>query len=217
MKKIKQLFIFLLVLGTIIIPTNAFASSDGTSFADITSHWAKKYIDFLDGRKIVTGISDLNFKPDQNITRAEFSAMLVKALDLNSTVTSNTYYQDVRTTDWYAGYVNSLAGLRLFNVYNDGFHADQEITREEIAAIIVRALDAKGVSSHIGKKMQSEVLSKFTDSDQIILGKEEVANVINAKIMNGIDDKTFAPRLSVTRAQASVILARFLTITDHVN
>jgi hypothetical protein len=216
MKKIKQLSIFLIILGNIIIPTNAFASSDGTSFMDTTSHWAKKYIDFLENRKIVTGINDLNFKPDQNITRAEFSAMLAKAMDLNSTVTSNTYYQDVRTTDWYAGYVNSLAALKLFNVYNDGFHPNQEITREEIAVIIVRALDAKSVSSLIGKTMQSEILSRFTDSNQIILGKEEIAAAINAKIMDGIDDKTFAPQVSVTRAQASVVLARFLTITDQM-
>jgi hypothetical protein len=217
MKKIIQLSTFLIILGVFILPTNSFANSVSTGFTDTSSHWAKKYIDYLANNKIVTGTDGSSFEPDRNITRSEFSVMLAKAMKLDSTVTSNTYFPDVKSTDWFAGYVNSVASFRIFNIYGDGtFHPNEEITREDMAVMIVRALDVKGVSSHIGSALQTEVLSKFTDSNELVMGKEEVSDVLNANVMKGISDKTFGPREKATRAQASAVLVRFLSIFHPV-
>ena len=47
-------------------------------FQDITGHWAKDAINSMGSRMIVTGDSNGNFNPDQNITRAEFAAIMVR-------------------------------------------------------------------------------------------------------------------------------------------
>ncbi len=54
------------------------------TFADIQNHWAKYDIEQVASKLIVQGVTESSFQPNKQITRAEFTAMLVRALGLHT-------------------------------------------------------------------------------------------------------------------------------------
>ena len=76
--------------------------SSTKTFDDITKHWAKLDIELLASKLIVNGSTAIHFSPDANITRIEFTALLVRALGL-SPDPSAAIFKDTKVEDWFAG------------------------------------------------------------------------------------------------------------------
>jgi N-acetylmuramoyl-L-alanine amidase len=201
MKKVISLFLSI-SLFIALTSVTAFALEKNIGFGDISNHWAKKYIEYLANKKIVSGTNEMNFEPEKLLTRAEFTTMIVKSMGLaSSSITQQTYYQDVKSTDWYSPYVGEATKANIISGYEDStFKPNGMITRAELAAMVVRALDYKKISTEITMDRQTEVLSKYTDLNTLSWGQNEIASMINAKIMSGIEETTFAPNKFVTRA-----------------
>lgn len=66
--------------ATVITKAFGFKASGQSNFIDTKDHWAEKAIDALNNLGIINGYSDNSFKPNNPISRAEFSKMLSKAL-----------------------------------------------------------------------------------------------------------------------------------------
>lgn len=86
------------------------------SFADLNEHWAQKDIVAMANKLIVEGRSQERFMPDDTVTRAEFAALLVRALGLDEEV-GPVPFRDVTAGEWYAGAVHSAHQAELI----DGF------------------------------------------------------------------------------------------------
>ena len=71
-------------------------------FKDLSKHWAKDDVEYMANLGIVSGVSETEFNPDANITRAEFAKLIVKTVGLDEATYKNTYY-DVLAEDWYSG------------------------------------------------------------------------------------------------------------------
>ncbi|MGJ8495984.1 S-layer homology domain-containing protein, partial [Glaesserella parasuis] len=69
-------------------------------FPDTQANWARNAIQTLSDQGIITGYPDGSFRPDGLVTRAEFSAVLVKALGLNASASGAQTFSDVPTTHW---------------------------------------------------------------------------------------------------------------------
>ncbi|KRF39112.1 S-layer homology domain-containing protein [Paenibacillus sp. Soil787] len=187
------------------------------NFTDIASHWSKDDVSLLANKLVIDGATDTTFAPDRNITRAEFAALVVRSLGLNTDTTSTTF-TDVKSSDWYAGAVAAAAGAKIINGYEDGsFKANAQITREELASMVVRALTFAGVKSDLSATQQAALLAKFTDASQIVWAKGEIAAAINAGVINGLTDTTIGSSKQATRAEAAVMLKRFLTKAGFIN
>lgn len=186
---------------------------NAVSFSDVTSHWAKSDIELLASKFVVNGTGNGKFEADRDITRAEFAALAVKALGLNvPTVVSNTYFSDVAKTDWYAGYVVAAREAGLVNGYEDGtFKAEQSISREELSALVVRALKFAGVDTAITASEQAAALAKYTDSGDIVWAKAEVAAAIELGIVRGKTSTSLDINASATRAESATMLKRLLS------
>jgi len=186
---------------------------NAASFNDVAGHWAKSDIELLASKLVVDGTGAGKFEADRAITRAEFAALAVKALGLNvASVVSNTYFSDVATSDWSAGYVAAAKTAGLVDGYEDGtFQGDKEITREELSALVVRALKFAGVDTSLTAAQQSAALAKFSDSDEIVWGEKEVAAAIHLGIVNGKTDTTLETASDATRAESATMLKRLLT------
>lgn len=207
MKKVAQVLSVLSIVS-MLSPVLAFAAFD-----DLSSHWAKNDIEVLVEQKIVDGVTPTQFEPDRSITRAEFAALVVRSLGLTS-VTSSTYFSDVDVSDWYADTVSTATYAGLINGYEDNsFRPAAPVTREEMAAIVFRALTYAEVATTVPASTQKELLSQFKDADQIVWAHKEIAAALNAKIMNGMTADTFSPTGTATRAQAAVVVKRFLPYT----
>ncbi|AFC27510.1 S-layer domain-containing protein [Paenibacillus mucilaginosus 3016] len=187
------------------------------SFDDLASHWAQSDVELLANKLVVDGVTADEFQPDRSITRAEFAALVVRSLSLNA-VTTNTYFTDVNSSAWYANTVASATYAGIINGYEDNtFRPDAEITREELAAMVVRAANYAGIETAVSSSKQAEVLSKFDDADSIVWAQAEVAAAINAGLVNGLTDSEIAPVSEATRAQAATMLKRFLTLADFID
>ncbi|MEF3304500.1 S-layer homology domain-containing protein [Paenibacillus sp. GYB003] len=187
------------------------------SFNDIKSHWGQSYIELLASKLIIDGVTDTTFEPDRNITRAEFAALVVRSLGLN-TVSGTTYFNDVSSSSWYAGVVNAAAKAGLVDGYEDGsFRPNAQITREELAAMVVRSYEYAGGKIEVDASTQSQVLSKWTDANKIVWGHLEVAKAVKAGLMDGMTNTTLETYGQATRAQTAAMLKRFLSEVNFID
>lgn len=178
-------------------PPTATLTVTGGWFPDLQGHWAQSLISTLLEKGIVSGYPDGTFKPDQPITRAEFSAILCRALGISPSE-SGSNFPDLQG-HWAEKYVTPLVEKGFIKGYPDGtFGPDQLIKRSEIAAIMARAMTLPPL---IGKPTFSDI-----DTTHWAFGFVEAA--ASKGLIKGYPDGTFRPENSATRAEACAIVAR---------
>ncbi len=184
-----------LLLIFVAIPSQAQAA---TQFSDVDKHWAKKEIMYLSDRKIIGGYPDGTFKPNQPITRAQASAMLIKALEIPLTENTSVEFKDVSKDSPYykiLATVNEKGILR----GDDGYMRPGEKTsRAQMAAILRRSFD-----------MSLDKQPTFVDVTPSHWAYQDINGIAKQRVAGGSDGK-FMPADSVTRAQFSAFLVRAL-------
>ncbi|WP_310832566.1 S-layer homology domain-containing protein [Paenibacillus pedocola] len=181
-------------------------------FDDTAGHWAEQDIDWMVRHLLVNGTSESAFKPNDSITRAEFTAMLVRALNLSDGgKETSAGFTDVDPSAWYSEAVQSAVSKGLVKGWdNDHFGPNKTITREEMAVMIGRAYPLLGAGDPSAADLG--LLGQYSDSSNISSwAKKDVAMVLNDEIMKGITDSGFEPAGITTRAQAAVVLKRLLS------
>ena len=166
---------------------------------DIGGHWAEPAINNLVSKRLITGYPDGSFKPERNITRAEFVAILVKGFQLPANKgevfndTAGHWGQDAISTAYAAGIISG---------YNDRyFGPDDPVTREQMAVMTVRATRLSNVSNP----------QNFSDNQTIApWAKEAVVAVRSRQLISGYPDNTFRPQNLTTRAEAVSVISRSL-------
>lgn len=190
--------------GDLLIGTNGGAAiyTSGVDFEDIKSHWAEKEIKEMAAMGYVKG-SNGKFRPNDNITRAEFISILVRILGLNSSSINNPF-TDIKETDWFYKDILTAYNKGLIKGYSDGrFMPNAPIKRQEIAVILGNLLDIK-----LDEEDVEKILGGFSDKVDD-WARNAVAKVIDAGIMKGTNN-TIGGQNNATRAEATVILLRFL-------
>ncbi|CAH0120162.1 hypothetical protein PAE9249_02675 [Paenibacillus sp. CECT 9249] len=188
------------------------------SFADMARHWARQDVEMLANKLVAEGRGGSRFDGDRSITRAEFAALLVRALSLEPDGAAATDFRDVAAAAWYAEDVSAAAAAGLVNGYADGtFRPDQTITREELAAMTVRALSYIGVAAEIPAAQQADLLGRYKDAGRIGWAKAEIAGAIEAGLIQGMANSELGPDKSATRAQSAVMLKRLLSKAGFIN
>lgn len=199
-KKVVSLILMIVLLFSQI----SFAVAAGEK-SDITGHWAKEEISSWITQGFVNGFSDGSFKPDQEITRAEFMAFVNRMFGFAEKAKLNFSDVSSDSTDWYVDDIAIAVAAGYINGYQDGtIRPNATITRQEVAAIVARLLHLKSDADH-------ERFSNFKDADRIAgWSKADIQAVVEKGYMNGFPDKTFQPTRNISRAQAIVTLDRTL-------
>lgn len=182
--------------GTVTESGGTIPVSSQTELKDIDTHWASDSIHRLAELGIVTGNPDGTFKPDLQITRAEFTVMLVKALKLQ--MVSGKTFNDT-SAHWGKDYIATAYAAGIISGYSDEeFGADDPITREEMAVMITKAM-----------KLTAAGGKNYIDNNEISpWATEAVASVSAAALMTGYPDGTFRPKTKTTRAEAAVVIIK---------
>ncbi|MBP3964963.1 S8 family serine peptidase [Paenibacillus lignilyticus] len=182
------------------------------TFADVTTHWAKKEIELLASTLLLKGTSTSTFSPSSTETRAEFAAMLARALGLEMMDTA-TAFADVPADKWYASAVHAVVEAGIVSGRSkDSFAPNATITREEMAVMLAGAL------KFAGKTSGSSAQLSFTDKGSIASwAKNAVAQAAGAGILQGNNEGAFAPKANATRAEAAVVLKRWLQFVGFMN
>jgi len=188
------------------------------SFSDIQDNWAKADIELLAAKMLIAGKSENIYEPDSNVTRAEFAALLVRALGLEEGVLKAGQFQDVAGTDWYAGSVAAATAEGIIKGYDDNlFKPDNNITREEMTAMIARAARVAGKEDNLTALEQEEQLARFNDREEISTwAAADAALAVKAGIISGMPGGEFSPGSNADRAQSAAILKRFLVYVNFI-
>ena len=173
-------------------------------FSDINDYWAATYVDFLYNANITTGYSDGTFRPNQNISRAQFAVMLYRylKLDENKYADVSLPFADLDTIPEYA--IPAVKALYTEGVISGAekngrlyFNPNNALTRAQAAAMIGRT-QAKGYAL---------ANLTFTDSGKIPGYADYYIRTMAAQgVINGYSDGSFKPHSNITRGQMAKIL-----------
>ncbi|MFD1904488.1 S-layer homology domain-containing protein [Paenibacillus rhizoplanae] len=191
-------------------PRDGFSSyavlENKVSFKDVASvqAWAGRQISVVAAKGAIEGVGNGNFAPKNNVTRAEFAKMLIRALNLENNSAKQSF-GDVSSTAWYAPYVAVAAEKGIITGRSAAqFDPSATITRAEMATMIARAV--KSQKPDAATSVSS--LSKFSDAGKIAASlKDGVAFAASNNLVIGNAGK-FNPNNTATRAEAAVIIYR---------
>ena len=166
--------------------------------------WARDAIEILTGRGIIQGRGKL-FDPLAPVTRAEFITLIARALGNNTVDYQGIIPKDVSQSDWFYPSLQYCLQEVVISGYPDGsFRHGNSISRQEMAGILYRL-------KKDSQKDRLPVPSSFRDQDDIApWAVPAVKLVASEKLMQGYEDSSFRAGQTCSRAEAAVILFRYL-------
>ena len=175
----------------------------GANFDDINADaWYAPYVKALVEEEVITGYPDNTFRPENNVTRAEFAKMVYKYAP-KAEETKDVEFKDVTNDKWYYESVMYMAENGYINGYPDGtFKPDANISRAEICTIL----------SNIYGDLTATTEASFSDVQENQWFYDAVMNLANAGYVNGMGDGIFAPDSLATRAQAAKFI--YVAVND---
>lgn len=185
------------------------------SFNDVQSHWSRTNVELAASKGLVNGVGGEQFDPERAVSRAEFAAMLVRALGRSGVSGDTAGYNDVAPDSWYAEELASAKKLGLLDwIEGEGLEPDRPLTREEMAgmlalAVLSQGLKVDGVKADITRYKDMDNLDQaFTDA---------VGTVVQLGIMTGTGEQAFDPTGTTTRAQAATVFVRMLRLLGLID
>lgn len=175
------------------------------TFSDVAAeNWSANAIKQMAAKHIIEGINSTEFAPDRNVTRAEFAAMLVRALQL--TANEDAQFKDIEVGKWYASSVAAAneAGI-VFGRSETKFAPNETISREEMAVMIARAytiLTGQPAETKTGDH-------RFDDQKALSSWASDAVNAAyELGIIQGKNGNLFDPQGKATRAESAQVISK---------
>lgn len=185
---------------------------EAASFADVSGKaWYKSAVDFVSEKGFMAGVSEAQFAPNANMTRAMFVTVLASFSDVE-TKGEKTLFSDVPANKWYTGAVTWAAQNGLVSGVGDGrFAPNASITRQDLCTVLAKFLSMEDMTLTRSKD------TSFQDEKQISsYAKEAVRFCAQTGLVSGFDDGSFRPKETATRAQVAAILQKLYGLTGGV-
>ena len=209
----KKLLLFFAIVMGVVLSTNYASAGVAKIFPDVAAnHWAAAQIKELSEKSVVVGYPDGTFKPDDNVTRAEFASMAIHALGQEHTeVIQPVNFTDIDEDFWAYDMIQKALYFELINCPQGGqkFRPDDNVSREEAVTVIVNALTTADITPQKAK----EVLRKYTDlnkvSDEFLIaaGKAEILDM-NVHVPG--EAYKLKAKEPATRAEITVLLKNMM-------
>lgn len=209
----KSCFAVAIIMALVLCLSFGASAVISPQFSDVDEGaWYAETVNYFAATGIIDGYNDGTFRPECNVTRAEFATMLFNYLNrMDSTGTDEPeriiVFSDVNEGDWYYEAVMTLGNYGLINGYSDGtFRPGNDITREEIAYIMYKFIGPRFIREE-GAPEDAYIF--FPD----VLADRWSADAINTLVyfgaIQGYPDGTFRPGNNATRAEAVTFLYNF--------
>lgn len=190
-------------------------TAPGTTFTDVKNHVNKAAIEELASRGIINGMGKGTFMPNKTMTRAEFAAIVTRALGLAAKDTKA--FTDVPSSKWYAGYIGTANSSGIVNgVGNGKFNPEGTITRQEAAAMVARAAKLCGLDTAMDAAATRDMLAQFGDYRSVASwAKEPMAFCYSANILDQ-SDLNIEPTKAILRCEIAQMLYNMLTAAELI-
>ena len=155
------------------------------AYPDVANtHWAYSEIQTLTEQGVIVGYPDGTFKPDENVTRAEFASMAIKALGQeHTTVAQPVNFTDINPTFWAYDAIQKALYFDLISCPQEGqpFRPADTVTRAESISVAVNALTTEQISSMKAKEVLSKKYADVNEVPEWFLipaGKAEILDML---------------------------------------
>jgi hypothetical protein len=182
--------------------TDSAAATSGSSFTDISGHWAEANIKEAAGLKIAGGYPDGTFLPDNLIKREEFFKLLSNILtEKPDTTNTKIQFTDVVENEWYVPTIKIAVASGITSGYGDGtFGIGLMISRQEAAKVAGSVIPKNDIDDQKGAETT-------LDKGQIADWAYDYVDLMFKKgYMKGDTEGNFRPTMALTRAEAATIL-----------
>ena len=175
-------------------------------FTDVnTSAWYHEAVDYVLVNGLMSGYGNGVFGPNDNLSRAQLCQILYNK-EGRPAVTGSSAFADIADGAWYADAVTWAAKSGIVGGYGNGlFGPEDNITREQLAAILYRYAQTKGYDTASGAD-----LSAYGDaSDVSSWAIPAMQWACGTGVIMGVTESTLLPQGSATRVQVATMLMRF--------
>ena len=215
MKKRFSMLLALTMLLTSLIPS----FTANAAFSDVEdSHPYKEAISTLSTLKVINGYEDGTFAPDKDISRAEFTKMIVYMLGLGNLTTPITTFDDVPQTHWANANIKTAYDLEIINGFDDGlFRPDQPVTYEQALKMVVCTLGYQPYAEQMGGypngyREQASIL-KLTDKVSNLGFSDNAPRGVIAQIMfNALEVEKHEYVEGIWQASGKTLLNDYLDV-----
>ena len=201
----RVLSVLLLVVLFMQLGFSSFAANDNegiiVAFSDNKGHYAENIINEWIQKGLISGYPDGTFRPNNNVTRAEYVTLFNRAFKPTPKDQTNIIFHDVAADDWFYSDVMLATSLGIIVGYPNGcFGFDDPITRQDACVIISRFLS-------LTDDFDQSFYNKFADRGEISdYAIDHIAAAASAAIINGKPDGVFAPNENISRADSVIML-----------
>lgn len=187
-------------------------TSAGMTFTDINAHANQAAVEALASRGIITGEAANGayiFRPNDTMTRAEFAAIVVRALGLETS--ARNVFSDIKPGAWYAAYIDTANYYGIVNGTSAAtFEPNSKITRQEAAAMVARAAKLCGMDIEMESYEVLNMLAQFGDYVTINdWAREFVAFCYSEDILDR-SDLDVEPKRAILRCEIAQMLYNLL-------
>ena len=199
-------------LETTDLPDYGFAKSTGLSpedFTDLSADaWYYEAVEYVLENSMMTGFDDNTFRPNAQLSRAMLAQILYN-MEGRPATSGTAAFSDVAAGAWYTDAVNWAATSGIVTGAAGKFAPNDNITREQMAAILYRYTQLKGPNA----AAQQGKLTGFVDEGQISTYAIPAMNwAVEQGLMIGKDGSRFAPKDTATRAEVAKVLMNYCKI-----
>ena len=173
-------------------------------FSDAVNHWAAKSIGFVTEKGIFSGTSADKFSPNAAMTRGMLVTVLYRYAGLPQGAAQT--FDDVQADKYYAPAVSWAAEKKIVEGTNTGFLPENNISREQLAAILYRYA-APATPAAVS-------LDKFPDKAKVSpWASDAMTWAVGSGLLSGDTGGNLNPSGNATRAEVATILERFIEST----
>lgn len=186
-------------------PLSNFAFRDCDSF-----RWAKESIKNLYEKGIISGISNDEYAPQNNVTREQFVKLIVSAFEIGHSE-NNISFKDVDNNAWYYDYICAAVNAGIISGMSENdFGVGRNISREDMAVICLRAMNLKKAD------IKNDGVNTLHDRDSVADYAQEAVSILYQNgIISGDEKGMFNPKASANRAQAAVIIDKLINFLNR--
>lgn len=188
--------------------TGGQTAADGKTFTDLSGYdWAEDAIYDLKAKGIISGISETEFAPANNIKRGDFILMLTRMLNIDTPFTEN--FADVPTDSYYYDAIGKAKAAGIAQGSGTDFMPEQTITRQDLITLAYRAFLNKGYITEVSDLTALDVFNDKADISEY--ANAPMASMVAAGIIKGSDGKV-NPLGNATRAETAVMCSRLVEL-----
>ena len=184
---------------------------DSSGFRDMVGHWSEPFIAAMVGRGLISGFPDGSFRPEENLTRAQYAAIVSKAFQ-QSAQRSRLTFSDVPVHFWAYSAISRAQQMGFIAGFPDGsFRPQQNLTRTQAIISLVSGLGLRGGNS--------DSLRVYRDRAQIpSYAIAAIATAVERRMLAGQPQTdTLEPLRDITRAEATTLIYQALVTAGQAS